>query len=78
VELVRYFAAWAILPFDDAAAAQTTVLRKLKLRMGTMDMKIAATALSRDALLLTANSKDFSKVPGLRTENWFESPTSGL
>jgi len=70
VELVRFFGNWKIIPFDDTAAAQTALLRKARVRIGTMDIKIAATALSRDVLLLTANSNDFAKVPGLRFENW--------
>ncbi len=35
-----------------------------------MDLKIASVALVNEALLLTANRKDFEKVPGLRFENW--------
>jgi tRNA(fMet)-specific endonuclease VapC len=35
-----------------------------------MDLKIAATALAYDATLLTANTKDFVKVPNLRIEDW--------
>jgi predicted nucleic acid-binding protein len=35
-------------------------------------LKIAATALVNDALLLSANLRDFQKVPNLRVENWLE------
>jgi tRNA(fMet)-specific endonuclease VapC len=35
-----------------------------------MDLKIAAIALVNDALLLTANLRDFERVPRLRIENW--------
>jgi predicted nucleic acid-binding protein len=35
-----------------------------------MDLKISATALAKDALLLSANLHDFQQVPGLRVENW--------
>jgi tRNA(fMet)-specific endonuclease VapC len=37
-----------------------------------MDLKIAATALVRGALLLSANRRDFDRVPGLRVENWLD------
>lgn len=38
--------------------------------IGSMDLLIAAHALSLDARLLTNNVKEFARVPGLRTENW--------
>jgi tRNA(fMet)-specific endonuclease VapC len=56
--------------FDEAAAQEFERLRKLRVRIGTMDLKIAAIALANDALLLSANLRDFKKVPGLRIESW--------
>ncbi|WP_395092089.1 hypothetical protein [Armatimonas sp.] len=35
-----------------------------------MDLKIASIALSNQATLLTRNLRDYSKVPGLRCEDW--------
>jgi tRNA(fMet)-specific endonuclease VapC len=35
-----------------------------------MDMLIAAHALALDALLVTDNEREFSRVPGLKVENW--------
>lgn len=70
VELVKFFCAWRIVPFDDAAASRCIAFKKTRIRIGTMDLKIAATAMAGDSLLLTANQGDFSKVPGLRFENW--------
>ena len=34
------------------------------------DLKIASIALVHDALVLSANRRDFQKVPGLRVEDW--------
>jgi tRNA(fMet)-specific endonuclease VapC len=45
-------------------------LRNARVRIDTMDLKIASTALVRQALLLSANLRDFRKVPGLRVESW--------
>ncbi|MBI3759151.1 MAG: type II toxin-antitoxin system VapC family toxin [Deltaproteobacteria bacterium] len=59
-----------VLEFDEAAAAEFERLQRSRLRVGTMDLKIAAIALSRGATVLTKNSKDFSRVPGLRVEDW--------
>ena len=61
-----------ILPFDEAAARQFDNLRRQKLRIGSRDLKIAATALVNHALLLSANLIDFKRVPGLRVENWLD------
>jgi tRNA(fMet)-specific endonuclease VapC len=33
-------------------------------------LKIAAIAFAQDATVLTRNIKDFSRVPGLRVEDW--------
>jgi len=61
-----------ILRFDNRAADEFVQQRRQGLRVGTMDLKIASIALVNNALLLTANTRDFSQVPGLRFENWLE------
>jgi tRNA(fMet)-specific endonuclease VapC len=45
-------------------------LRSLHRRTGTMDLKIAATVLSNDAILVTRNTQDFIAIANLRLENW--------
>jgi len=67
VELLRGL---TVVPFDAAAADLYASLRSQKLRVGSMDLKIASIALAKDALLLLANLRDFRKVPGLRVEDW--------
>ena len=47
-------------------------LRRQKLRIGARDLKIAATALVNQALLLSANRTDFKSVSSLRVENWLD------
>ena len=59
-----------VLPFDLKAASQFELLRQARIRIGSMDMKIAAICLANDATLLTRNLKDFGKVPGLKFEDW--------
>ncbi len=59
-----------VLPFDERAAAEFERLQKLKLRVGTMDLKVAAIVLAHDATLLSRNLQDFEKVPGLTVEDW--------
>ena len=70
--LFHYYGDWDIVPFDAHAADTFNRLRKQKVRIGTQDLKIAAIALVNNALLLSANLRDFKKVPGLRVENWLE------
>lgn len=38
--------------------------------IGPNDLWIAAQAVAEDALLVSANTREFSRVPGLRLENW--------
>lgn len=66
----EFYSEWIVLPWTAAAADTFVGLRRQKLRLGTMDLKIASIVLSQNATLLTRNVGDFSKVPGLRIENW--------
>ncbi len=61
-----------VLPFDAEAADIFDSLFALRLRIGTMDLKIASICLAHDALLLSRNLVDFEKIPGLRVENWLD------
>lgn len=49
--LLRFYAATPLLPFDERAAAAFERLRQMRIRIGTMDLKIAAIALRSDATL---------------------------
>jgi tRNA(fMet)-specific endonuclease VapC len=71
-KLFEFYHEFEIVPFDEAVALQFDDLRKQRLRLGTMDLKIAATALVNNALLLSANRRDFERVSGLRVENWLD------
>ncbi|MSR56254.1 MAG: type II toxin-antitoxin system VapC family toxin [Planctomycetaceae bacterium] len=59
-----------VLDFDNRAAIVFQQLHSDKVRIGTMDLKIAAICLAHDATLLTRNSIDFGRVPDLRIEDW--------
>jgi tRNA(fMet)-specific endonuclease VapC len=59
-----------VLDFDEQAAVEFQRLRRGRVRIGTMDLKIAAIVLSRQATLLSGNLVDFRKVPGLKLEDW--------
>lgn len=59
-----------VLGFDESAATEFDRLKQSRVCIGTMDLKIAAIALTHDATVLTRNLKDFNRVPGLRVEDW--------
>jgi tRNA(fMet)-specific endonuclease VapC len=67
---LEYFKELLVVGFSEAAAVTFQRLRKERLRIGTMDLRIAAIALTLDATVLTRNLRDFEKVPGLRAEDW--------
>jgi tRNA(fMet)-specific endonuclease VapC len=69
-QLFRFFATWRVLDWTEMAAARFVSLRRAKTIVGTMDLKIASIVLANDATLLTANTKDFADIPGLRVEDW--------
>jgi tRNA(fMet)-specific endonuclease VapC len=68
--VVDFYSRWHIAPFHEPAADSFVAFRNAGIRIGTMDLKIAAISLTHDALLLSANLRDFEQVPGLRVENW--------
>jgi tRNA(fMet)-specific endonuclease VapC len=64
------FAAARVLPYDTGAAVTYDGLSGQHLRIATMDLRIAAIALSQGLTLLTRNTRDFAKVPVLVIEDW--------
>ena len=62
------------LPFDRSAALRYGELRAHLEAKGTplddADLRIAAIASARDLILVSGNARHFSRVPGLRYENW--------
>jgi tRNA(fMet)-specific endonuclease VapC len=61
-----------ILPFDAVAAREFQRLKALKLGVATMDLRIAAIAITTGNLLLSRNQRDFGRIAGLRVETWIE------
>lgn len=68
--VLRNFTVAPVLPFDDAAATVFAALVAQRLRVRTMDRRIAAIALARGLVVLTRNASDFGRVPGLQMEDW--------
>lgn len=62
------------LPFDDRAAAIYGPIRAQLQRRGTpigpLDLLIASIALANDLILVTHNTLEFSRIEGLKLEDW--------
>lgn len=59
-----------VLDYDIRADDRFRALRKVGLRIGTQDLRIAAIALTHVGILLTRNLQDFEKVPELVVQDW--------
>jgi tRNA(fMet)-specific endonuclease VapC len=74
--LEMFLAPLIILPFDEAALWAYGDLRSELERKGTpigaLDTMIAAHALSQQSTLVTNNTREFARVPGLALENWVQ------
>lgn len=72
-----FLASVNVLPFNAAEAEQAAAIRAiLKTQgqpIGAYDVLIAATALQHNLLMVTANQREFERVPGLQTETWRQS-----
>ena len=64
----------AVLPFDADDAREAGEIRAALARVGApigpYDILIAAQARRRGATLITANEREFARVPGLKTQDW--------
>ena len=65
-----------ILPFDDEAAKLSASIRASLEKKGTPigphDILIAGTALANKGILVTNNTKEFSRVSKLNLDNWYK------
>lgn len=72
--IAHFSARLEVLPFADKAAAHYGQLRAELERAGTPcgphDMQIGGHARSEGLIVVTNNIREFSRMPGLRTENW--------
>jgi tRNA(fMet)-specific endonuclease VapC len=65
---------FAVLEFDKEDARQAGKVRALLVSkgmpIGPYDMLIAGQAMARNLILITHNTVEFGRVPGLRIEDW--------
>jgi tRNA(fMet)-specific endonuclease VapC len=70
IRLIDVLAEWEIARWDQPSADEFLRLRKARIRIGTQDLKIASLTLANNALLLSANLRDFERIPELNVEDW--------
>ena len=67
---------YAVLNFDRAASVRAGAMRALLHTRGTpigpYDVQIAGIALANNLTVVTRNMREFSKVPQLKVENWYD------
>ncbi|MEQ1105852.1 type II toxin-antitoxin system tRNA(fMet)-specific endonuclease VapC [Acinetobacter ursingii] len=72
--LAKFLAPLDVLPYDEKAVQYYAKLRhQLQSKgqtIGSLDMLIAAHALSLDIILVTNNTKEFERIDELKLENW--------
>lgn len=72
--LVKFLQSFETLPFNSKHARVYGSLREGQRKkgkiVGSHDLLIAAQAIESDAILVTANEKEFSQIAGLKLENW--------
>lgn len=73
-QVQHFFTQFRSLPFDDPAAEVYGQIRSALAALGTPigpnDLMIAAIALANDLTLVTHNTREFERVPGLKLEDW--------
>ena len=69
-QLAINYQAIAIIPFSRTSALEHQRLRKAYPRLGNMDLKIAAIALTNNATLVTRNKSDFGQIVELSIDDW--------
>jgi tRNA(fMet)-specific endonuclease VapC len=65
-----YFKTLTVIDFDKNAAEIYKNLKSQKIRIGTMDLKIASIAISHNAILVSRNLRDFEEIPDLIIKDW--------
>lgn len=72
-ELIRRY---NVVDFDTTACQRAGEIRAYLQSKGTpigpYDVQVAGVAMARDLVLVTRNTREFERVPGLKVENWYD------
>ena len=67
---IQFVSRLRILSYSAEAAVRFAAFKRARLKIKTMDLRIACVALEAGAKLVTRNRADFEVVPGLELEDW--------
>lgn len=70
LQQLRDLQSWDVVAYLQTVEDQFQLLLAQRIRIGTQDLKIAATALANNLVVATRNLRDFGRVPGLTCEDW--------
>jgi tRNA(fMet)-specific endonuclease VapC len=69
-QTVEALSGWRVLPLTRTALGRHALLMRQRLNVGSNDLKIAASALESNAVVLSRNLRDFGRVAGLVCQDW--------
>ena len=74
IALLKFLSIFNVLNFDDMDAAPygklKTKLKKSGQIIGSIDMLLAAQAISKELIFVTNNVDEFKRIDGLKIEDW--------
>lgn len=74
-ETIRALQPLQVMTLEENAINRLQQLKKMKLNVGTNDLRLAATALDNRMTVVTRNVRDFARVPQLVLEDWSKAST---
>lgn len=69
-QVLKDFSCAQVLPFSFAASEVFEDLKRTKIRVATMDLRIASIAISKQMTVVTRNTIDYERIPGLMLQDW--------
>lgn len=71
---------YAVISFDRAAGVHAkqarAALQATGMLIGPRDFQVAGTTLANNFTVITRNTREFERVPGLKLENWHNAPAT--
>ena len=69
-QVLRDFSFAQVLPFSVVGSEVFEDIKRQKVNVATMDLRIAAIAIAQRMTVITRNTVDYERVPGLSVQDW--------